>query len=77
MATLRVILISYRIIKEENISFAGGVPSMVSDLLESSAVGHSLDAVLFGGAPSPNQLPIQASKAFPTALMLVTTPSIW
>jgi hypothetical protein len=42
---------------------------MVSDLIESSAVGYPLDALLFGGSPAPDHLPEQARLAFPTAFM--------
>jgi len=58
-----------RLIKDENVGVAGGVPSMVSDLIESSAVGYPLDALLFGGSPAPDHLPAQARRAFPTASM--------
>ncbi|KAF7433422.1 hypothetical protein PC9H_005374 [Pleurotus ostreatus] len=58
-----------RLIREENIGVAGGVPSMVSDLTESSLPGYPLDALLFGGAPAPDQLAAQARRAFPSAIM--------
>lgn len=42
---------------------------MVSDLTESSAAGHPLDSLLFGGAPAPARLAEKARQAFPTAVM--------
>ncbi|KAJ3517299.1 hypothetical protein NMY22_g13995 [Coprinellus aureogranulatus] len=62
--------IAARLIREENVAVAGGVPSMVSDLIESSLVGHPLEGLLFGGAPAPDSLVPRARKAFPTATMI-------
>lgn len=75
------------LIREENIAVAGGcvcfvvvlitvlscysVPAMVSDLIESSLVGHPLEGLLFGGSPAPDSLVPRAKKAFPTATMFV------
>ncbi|KAF4563305.1 hypothetical protein EYR36_003746 [Pleurotus pulmonarius] len=61
-----------RLIKKENISVGGGVPTMVSDLTESSLVGHPLDALIFGGASAPSALPSKARRSFPTAIMSQT-----
>ncbi|KAJ8489092.1 hypothetical protein ONZ45_g13711 [Pleurotus djamor] len=61
-----------RLIKSENISVGGGVPTMVSDLTESTLVGHPLDALIFGGAPAPSVLPSKARRSFPTAIMSQT-----
>ncbi len=47
------------------------VPTMVSDLTESSLVGHPLDALIFGGASAPSALPSKARRSFPTAIMYV------
>ncbi|KAJ7770225.1 hypothetical protein DFH07DRAFT_270077 [Mycena maculata] len=58
-----------RLIKAENISVAGGVPAMVSDLVRSSLVGFPLEGLLFGGSPSPDSLAERARKAFPTATL--------
>ncbi|RXW25143.1 hypothetical protein EST38_g700 [Candolleomyces aberdarensis] len=58
-----------RLIKAENITVAGGVPSMVSDLVDSSTAGHPLEALMFGGAPPPDTLPPRAQKTFPTAAL--------
>ncbi|KAI0315983.1 hypothetical protein OF83DRAFT_1129427 [Amylostereum chailletii] len=58
-----------RLIRDGNISIAGGVPSMVSDLVSSSASGHKMDALLFGGAAPPDWLARDAKVAFPTATM--------
>jgi acyl-CoA synthetase (AMP-forming)/AMP-acid ligase II len=44
---------------------------MVSDLIESSLVGHPLEGLLFGGAPAPDSLVPRAREAFPTATMCV------
>ncbi|THH19787.1 hypothetical protein EW146_g1465 [Bondarzewia mesenterica] len=65
---------SLRLIRNEKISIAGGlpsrsVPSMVADLSDSSAVGCPLESLLFGGAAAPEQLARRAHKAFPTASM--------
>ncbi|CAA7257483.1 unnamed protein product [Cyclocybe aegerita] len=59
-----------RLIKEENVSVAGGVPSMVTDLTLSSLVGHPLEGLLFGGAPAPDSLVRRARDAFPSATMI-------
>ncbi|KAF8200802.1 hypothetical protein BJ912DRAFT_582736 [Pholiota molesta] len=58
-----------RLIKRENVTVAGGVPSMVTDLTLSSLVGHPLEGLIFGGAPAPDTLVPRARKAFPTATM--------
>lgn len=58
-----------RLIKQEKISIAGGVPSMVADLIESSLVGYPIDNLLFGGSPAPDALVPRARNAFPTASM--------
>jgi hypothetical protein len=44
---------------------------MVSDLIESSLVGHKLEGLLFGGAPAPDSLVPRARSAFPGATMYV------
>ncbi|PPQ77756.1 hypothetical protein CVT25_011191 [Psilocybe cyanescens] len=56
-----------RLIKNENIAVAGGVPSMVSDLSDSSCAGHPLDSLMFGGAPAHNSLATRAKQSFPAA----------
>ncbi|CAL1700983.1 unnamed protein product [Somion occarium] len=58
-----------RLIREENVRVAGGVPAMVSDLIESQLAGYGLETLLFGGAPAHDQLPAKAKHAFPTAVM--------
>ncbi|TFK26460.1 acetyl-CoA synthetase-like protein [Coprinopsis marcescibilis] len=58
-----------RLIRRENVTVAGGVPSMVSDLIESSLAGHNLEGLLFGGAPAPDSLVPRARKAYPSAIM--------
>ncbi|KAJ8080081.1 hypothetical protein PM082_016909 [Marasmius tenuissimus] len=49
-----------RLIKAENVVTAGGVPSMVADLLEIG--GFSLDVLSFGGAPASKMLPASITK---------------
>ncbi|KIK64095.1 hypothetical protein GYMLUDRAFT_241307 [Collybiopsis luxurians FD-317 M1] len=58
-----------RLIKEENIAMTGGVPSIVSDLVDSPASGTGLQAIMFGGSAVPASLLQRARKAFPAALM--------
>ncbi|KAF9441643.1 acetyl-CoA synthetase-like protein [Macrolepiota fuliginosa MF-IS2] len=55
--------------EEENVGVAGGVPSMVADLTESSLAGHPLEGLLFGGSPTPDSLVGRAKKAFPKATL--------
>ncbi|KAK0243596.1 hypothetical protein EDD85DRAFT_804503 [Armillaria nabsnona] len=56
-----------RLIKEENVGVAGGVPAMVSDLMDSSLVGYPLDGLFFGGSPAPEILSSRAREIFPGA----------
>ncbi|PBK84947.1 acetyl-CoA synthetase-like protein [Armillaria gallica] len=56
-----------RLIKEENVGVAGGVPAMVSDLMDSSLVGYPLDGLFFGGSPAPEILSSRAREVFPGA----------
>ncbi|KAJ7579248.1 hypothetical protein C8J56DRAFT_340334 [Mycena floridula] len=57
-----------RLIREENVFVAGGVPAMVSDLIsEPSLVGYGLESLFFGGSPAPDMLPLKATKMFPKA----------
>jgi len=42
---------------------------MVSDLMHTTHTGHSLEGLMFGGAPAPETLPKRAKEAFPDALM--------
>ncbi|KAJ6625626.1 hypothetical protein B0H10DRAFT_2313378 [Mycena sp. CBHHK59/15] len=58
-----------RLIKQENVAVAGGVPAMVADLTRSSLNGHPLEGLLFGGSPSPDSLAARAIEAFPNATM--------
>ncbi|KAK2463268.1 hypothetical protein APHAL10511_004923 [Amanita phalloides] len=58
-----------RLIRTENVVVAGGVPTMVSDIMESSLAGYPLEGLLFGGSPAPPSLVPRAQKVFPTALM--------
>lgn len=43
------------------------VPSMVSDLVDSSGKGYPLDTLTYGGAPAPDNLPLRVKRSFPTA----------
>lgn len=56
---------------QEKLTLAGGVPSMVAQMVESqlSKGENTLQAFLFGGAPSSKNLVADASKAFPTLTM--------
>ncbi|KAK7047789.1 hypothetical protein VNI00_006117 [Paramarasmius palmivorus] len=54
-----------RLFKAENISAAGGVPSTVVDLLDNGGSGHTLDGVMFGGAPVSEMIAARAKAAFP------------
>lgn len=58
-----------RLIKEEHVTIAGGVPSMVSDLTDGTLTGYPLEGLMFGGAPAHDTLPKRAKKAFPDAVM--------
>jgi len=42
---------------------------MVSDLTDGPHTGHSLEGLMFGGAPPPETLPKRAKEAFPDALL--------
>ncbi|KAI0080886.1 long-chain-fatty-acid-CoA ligase [Panus rudis PR-1116 ss-1] len=57
-----------RLIKEENVRIAGGIPMIVSDLVESKLAGYPLDTLLFGGSPAHDQLPSKGKRAFPSAV---------
>ncbi|KAF5391089.1 hypothetical protein D9757_003139 [Collybiopsis confluens] len=58
-----------RLIKQENVVMTGGVPSIVSDLVDSSASMVALQAIMFGGSAVSSSLLQRARRAFPTALM--------
>lgn len=53
-----------RIIKRENITAAGGVPSMVMDLIESSLDSDALESLGCGGAPSAETMPKEVQRRF-------------
>jgi non-ribosomal peptide synthetase component E (peptide arylation enzyme) len=59
-----------RLIRKHKLTAAGGVPSMVFELAESDLknTGSTLEGFLFGGAPSPENLPASTKRAFPTAV---------
>lgn len=59
------------LVDEQVLKLRCRVPSMVSDLVDSSSAGHPLEALMFGGAPAPDNLPPRAQKTFPTAALFV------
>ncbi|KAJ3827474.1 hypothetical protein F5880DRAFT_1537208 [Lentinula raphanica] len=58
-----------RLIKIESIAIAGGVPSTIADLAESSAYGAPLQTILYGGSAVSKALAKRARKAFPMAML--------
>ncbi|KAJ7180050.1 hypothetical protein C8R43DRAFT_971441 [Mycena crocata] len=60
-----------RLIRQEKLTSAGGVPSMSSDLIESELSGsdYPLDSLTFGGAPAPDILTTRARAAFPNVTL--------
>ncbi|KAG7098572.1 hypothetical protein E1B28_000505 [Marasmius oreades] len=54
-----------RLISEENVSVAGGVPAMVQDIMDSHLKGSPLEGLFFGGCPAPNVLVETAQRVFP------------
>ena len=53
------------------------VPSIVTDIIESSAAGApSIESFLFGGAPAHAGLAPLAEKTFPNAILCVTTTKV-
>lgn len=60
-----------RLIQAENVRIAGGVPSMVADLVDRAAAGESLvlDTLLFGGSAAPQVLPHKAKMTFPNTIL--------
>ncbi|KAF8900517.1 long-chain-fatty-acid-CoA ligase [Mucidula mucida] len=56
-----------KLIRAENITVAGGVPAMVTDLMDSSLAGYPLETLFFGGAPAPQALIERARSVFPGA----------
>lgn len=54
-----------RLIFEENVSVAGGVPAMVQDILDHKPEGPPLEGLFFGGSPAPNVLVETACREFP------------
>ncbi|KAK0461091.1 uncharacterized protein EV420DRAFT_178439 [Desarmillaria tabescens] len=57
------------LIRRENVCVAGGVPAMVSDLIDSSLAGYRLEGLFFGGSPAPEILTERARQVFPGAQM--------
>ena len=45
------------------------VPSMVTEIVDSSLAGYPLDSLLSGGSAAQDQLPGKAKKAFPNTMM--------
>ncbi|KAG6916503.1 hypothetical protein DXG01_006502 [Tephrocybe rancida] len=60
-----------RLIKAENVSMVGGVPSMIMDLTETSLAKSSspIEAFGFGGAPPPEFLAERTTKLFPGVVL--------
>ncbi|KAF9070355.1 hypothetical protein BDP27DRAFT_1220781, partial [Rhodocollybia butyracea] len=60
-----------RLIKTENVSLAGGVPSTVSDLVDSPALGPNspISSFTYAGSPVSASLVKRAQKAFPLVSM--------
>lgn len=58
-----------RLIRQENVRLAGGVPSMALDLADSSLAGYPLESLAFGGAPPPDLLPVRTGKMFPGVVL--------
>ncbi|PAV15027.1 long-chain-fatty-acid- ligase [Pyrrhoderma noxium] len=54
-----------RLIVREGITNAGGVPSMVMDLLDSDLASNTLEALSYGGAPSAETMPKDVHVRFP------------
>ncbi|KAJ7233984.1 hypothetical protein C8J57DRAFT_1381406 [Mycena rebaudengoi] len=54
------VVLMRKLIRQENITTAGGVPSMSADLIESSLVGYPLDGLTFAGAPTADVLTVRA-----------------
>ncbi|KAJ7047406.1 hypothetical protein C8F04DRAFT_1205344 [Mycena alexandri] len=67
-----------RLIKQERLTSAGGVPSMAADLIESALKGYNLDSLTFGGAPAASIFTTRAHRAFPNVTLygLTETNSI-
>ncbi|KAJ7283669.1 hypothetical protein C8J57DRAFT_1293235 [Mycena rebaudengoi] len=63
------VVLMRKLIRQENITTAGGVPSMSADLIESSLAGYPLVGLTFGGAPAPDVLTVRARAAFPTVTL--------
>ncbi|EJD00631.1 long-chain-fatty-acid-CoA ligase [Fomitiporia mediterranea MF3/22] len=53
-----------RIIKRERLTNAGGVPSMIMDLIESSLDSDALENLSCGGAPSAETMPKEVKRRF-------------
>ncbi|KAG6915678.1 hypothetical protein DXG01_010467 [Tephrocybe rancida] len=60
-----------RLIKAENVSIVGGVPSMIMDLAETSLAksSSSIEAFGFGGAPPSEFLAERITKLFPDVVL--------
>jgi len=53
-----------RLIMAEKLTHAGGVPSMIMDLLETNLKSDTLEGLSCGGAPSAETMPDDVSKRF-------------
>ncbi|KAJ7576812.1 hypothetical protein C8J56DRAFT_971681 [Mycena floridula] len=57
-----------KLIKAEGVTAAGGVPSMVVDIVE-HLTNHPLETFAFGGAPAPKTLTTNTTAKIPTATL--------
>ncbi|TCD70813.1 hypothetical protein EIP91_001503 [Steccherinum ochraceum] len=58
-----------KLIQAENIQTAGGVPAMVTDMINSPMKSLNIENVMFGGATPPEQLPARVRAVFPNAVL--------
>ncbi|KAJ3972171.1 hypothetical protein EV361DRAFT_907039 [Lentinula raphanica] len=56
-----------RLVKQENVTFIGGVQPTISDLANSEARGSPLKTILYGGASVSPAQALRALNSFPTA----------
>lgn len=58
------LILAARIIVKERVTTAGGVPSMVMDLIETSMEINYLETLSCGGAPASDTMPRDVLKRF-------------
>ncbi|KAJ7595665.1 hypothetical protein C8J56DRAFT_922881 [Mycena floridula] len=54
-----------KLIKKENVTAIGGVPSLAYDLTSSSLVGHPMESFMYGGSAAHESLLTRIRNAFP------------